>query len=194
MRNDPATGKGNFKKELAQDAGGVLLKFIKPSDPQNTTYKWTPSDTQDIIKNDKYEVEPENSWFSKYEFKLLTDTNGEGCTLIIRHSDTDQVIINDPKHENTITTIKNFLEDLTGVNINSISYPHGSYNHNVIKEAELSNYEKGASSIFGSIRYNTNKFLIPRIDIWSNDTIKTVKQKINGYWNWLNIINKIKGK
>ena len=112
MRNDPATGKGNFKKELAQYAGGVLLKFIKPRDPQNTTYKWTPSDTQDIIKNDNYEVEPENSWFSNYEFKLLTDTYGEGCTLIIRHSDTDQVIINDPKHENTITTIKNFLEDL----------------------------------------------------------------------------------
>jgi len=96
--------------------------------------------------------------------------------------------------KNELEYSKNFLEDLTGVNINSISYPHGSYNHNVIKEAELSKYEKGASSIFGSIRYNTNKFLIPRIDIWSNDTIKTVKQKINGYWNWLNIINKIKGK
>ena len=95
---------------------------------------------------------------------------------------------------NELEYSKNFLEDLTGTSINSISYPHGDYNHNVIKEVKLCRYEKGASSIFGSIKSDTNKFLIPRIDIWSNDTIKTVQQKINGHWNWLNIINKIKRK
>lgn len=96
--------------------------------------------------------------------------------------------------KNELEYSKKYLEDLTGTYINSISYPHGSYNNNVIKEVEACKYDKGACSIFGSIRDSTNKFLIPRIDIWSNDTIKTVEQKINGYWNWLNIINKIKRK
>ena len=108
------------------------------------------------------------------------------------HSKLTNLSISNLKNE--LEYSKNFLEDLTGTSINSISYPHGSYNRNVIKEVEFYKYEKGASSIFGSIKYNTNKFLIPRIDIWSNDTIKTVKQKINGYWNWLNLINKIKRK
>jgi len=30
-----------------------------------------------------YISEPYESWFSNYEFKLLADTEGEGCTLII---------------------------------------------------------------------------------------------------------------
>ena len=80
--------------------------------------------------------------------------------------------------KNELEYSKKYLEDLTGTYINSISYPHGSYNNNVIKEVEACKYDKGACSIFGSIRDSTNKFLIPRIDIWSNDTIKTVEQKI----------------
>lgn len=109
MRNDPASGKGAWSAKLADPNGGVLLKFIKPSEPQILTYKWPK---EEAVFNTVYGTEPDKSWFSNYEFKLLTDTDGEGCTLIIRDGSSDKVIIKDPKTENNIRTIRDFLENL----------------------------------------------------------------------------------
>ena len=100
--------------------------------------------------------------------------------------------LDDNKIETELTESKNFIEDLISKEINSVSYPHGSYDDRVIKIIKNSEYEFGASSIFGSISNNVNKFILPRIDIWSDDTNKIIDQKINGYWNFINYINKLK--
>lgn len=89
---------------------------------------------------------------------------------------------------------KKYLEDLTNKTINTISFPHGAYNERVINEIKNKNFSKAASSIFGLVNSETNNFLLPRIDVWSTDTNKILLQKINGYWNWMNLINKMKRK
>ena len=100
--------------------------------------------------------------------------------------------LDDNKIESELIESKKFIEDIISKEVNSVSYPHGSFNERVIKIIKNSEYKFGATSVFGSISTNVNKFILPRIDIWSDDTNKIINQKINGYWNFINYINKLK--
>lgn len=87
---------------------------------------------------------------------------------------------------------KDYIENIISKKIDSISYPHGAFNDRVIKIIQKEEYTYGATSIFGSIGKKVNRLMLPRIDIWSNDTTDIIKQKINGSWNFINYINKLK--
>ena len=101
-RNDPAF-KNLYDKSLLNNDFGVELVYIEPSDPQVVTYKYNPN-------NDN----PEDSWFSRYIFKLMaSDMEGNGCRLIMGDSDNlNEVEILDPKNGNSISTIVSFIKKL----------------------------------------------------------------------------------
>ena len=84
---------------------------------------------------------------------------------------------------------KEWLEDITGKPITTMSYPHGAFNLEVAEIAGSIGYLYAATSTWGSYTAGTNQLRIPRIDIWSFDTAKTLEQKLNGKWDWIRRFN-----
>ena len=102
------------------------------------------------------------------------------------------IILDDKMIELEVQESKDYIENIISNKIDSISYPHGAFNDRVIKIIQKEEYTYGATSIFGSIGKKVNRLMLPRIDIWSNDTTNIITQKINGSWNFINYINKLK--
>ena len=86
---------------------------------------------------------------------------------------------------NELSNSKKWLEDNLSVEIKSISYPFGKINDQVEEFTKRAGYSYGFTTKFNSIDEIKNLYRIPRIDIWSHDTIINVKSKIEGKWNWL---------
>ena len=86
---------------------------------------------------------------------------------------------------NELVNSKNWLEDNLSVEIKSISYPFGKINDQVEEFTKRAGYKYGFTTKFNSIDEIKNLYRIPRIDIWSHDTIMNFKSKIDGKWNWL---------
>lgn len=122
----------------------------------------------------------ELSEFNNVSIGSHGETHGKLTTLDQRSLDSD------------LSTSKNFIEDIIGKEIKTISFPHGSFNENVLKSVISNKYKMSASSIFGSVNMNTYKFTLPRLDIWANDNDRIIEEKIKGYWNWINYISLIK--
>ena len=85
---------------------------------------------------------------------------------------------------------KKWLEDNIGCVVDTISYPHGAYNHNTLNKLEKTNYKFALSTKFGRVNSKVNNFCLPRIDVWSNDTIYEFKNKIFGKWDWYSYLSK----
>lgn len=94
--------------------------------------------------------------------------------------------------EEKLLSSKNFLQDITNQKINLFSYPHGSYNNQIIKLLNSSNiYDIACCSINKSfIPNNVSNFLIPRIPIWYLDNSQSYVNKLNSNWDWMSLINK----
>jgi len=76
------------------------------------------------------------------------------------------------------------LENIIKKNINSISFPHGSYNLTTMKLLHETNYKRASTSIKGFNNYKTNKYLINRSEIINNDSINQLEKKIKGYYDF----------
>jgi len=85
---------------------------------------------------------------------------------------------------NELSWSKKYLEDIIGKKINTMSYPHGLFNMDVVKAALDTGYELGGSSIFGINSVNIDPLLLKRTVIMSIDKGHRFKQKINGQWDW----------
>ncbi len=86
---------------------------------------------------------------------------------------------------------KKILESIVNYNINMLSFPHGDYSEKVIEIAESLGYNK----MFGVIADNTNykDKLIGRIFVSQNEWKFELWLKINGGYNWQQLIQKLKG-
>jgi peptidoglycan/xylan/chitin deacetylase (PgdA/CDA1 family) len=80
---------------------------------------------------------------------------------------------------------KDWLEQVVQRPVTTLSYPHGSYNQDVISIASEIGFEFAATSNWGVYEVGTKKFEIPRIDIWSQDSRKVLQQKLLGQWEWI---------
>tara|TARA_Y100000590_G_scaffold22971_1_gene26438 strand:+ start:28187 stop:28924 length:738 start_codon:yes stop_codon:yes gene_type:complete len=76
------------------------------------------------------------------------------------------------------------LEDICGVQIYGLAYPHGSYNHETIKIAKKLDYLWAASSIKGINNKYSNKYLLNRSEVIRTDKIKDLTKKINGFYDY----------
>jgi peptidoglycan/xylan/chitin deacetylase (PgdA/CDA1 family) len=80
---------------------------------------------------------------------------------------------------------KDWLEQVIQRPVTTLSYPHGSYNSDVLRIAAEIGFKYAATSKWGVYEFGNQKLEIPRIDIWSNDDRRGLEQKLSGKWDWL---------
>lgn len=79
---------------------------------------------------------------------------------------------------------KAYLEDLLNLNVNTLSYPHGSVDARVSDIASSIGYTTGATSKFDCNFAEVNNMMLSRTDIWSDDNNTVFAEKLNGDWDW----------
>ena len=87
--------------------------------------------------------------------------------------------------EKELKSSNNWLEDVTGKTITTMSYPHGAFNPQIEEIAAAVGYLYAATSNWGTYNVGENPLQIPRIDVWNLDNEKSLKQKLDGNWDWM---------
>lgn len=80
---------------------------------------------------------------------------------------------------------RDWLEQLTGTSISTLSYPHGSYTTEVASLVQTCGFTAAACSSVGTFTSEQQRMIIPRIDMWSRDTGRVWIDKIRGGWDHL---------
>lgn len=80
---------------------------------------------------------------------------------------------------------RDWLEQLTGTSISTLSYPHGSYTTEVASLVQTCGFTAAACSNVGTFVSEQQRMVIPRIDMWSRDTGRVWIDKIRGGWDHL---------
>ena len=93
--------------------------------------------------------------------------------------------LSDDSLQTELRGAQDWFSKQTGILATSISYPHGSVNDRVVNEVKNSGFSRAACSKFGPIHSHTDRFRIPRIDIWSSDSDRSFLGKISGQWDWM---------
>lgn len=80
---------------------------------------------------------------------------------------------------------KKWIEDAIGKEVTTMAYPHGAVN-DVVRDATASaGYAMAASSKFGIVTPASDRLALERTDIWSTDTVRTLRSKLHGNWDWM---------
>ena len=80
---------------------------------------------------------------------------------------------------------RQWLEQLIGKSVDTISYPHGSFDERVRAEVQNLGFDAAACSQAGTFSSPLQRFSIPRIDIWAFDRKRAIIQKTRGSWDRL---------
>ena len=79
---------------------------------------------------------------------------------------------------------KQYLEDVLGQNIRSMSYPYGSVNLRVRDAVAVAGYQLAACSHAGLNTSNRDRLLLQRTEIQGTDTIDRFRRKLLGDFDW----------
>ena len=107
------------------------------------------------------------------EIKTLVKNGLEIGSHTVTHA--DLVKINKSALLKELTESKKILEDKLNIKINTVSYPYGHYNNEVIKAVKLAGYEIGVATLHGINRKGENPLVIKRV-------------LIRGYDRWLDFL------
>ena len=80
---------------------------------------------------------------------------------------------------------RDWLEQLTGQSIDSLSYPHGDFSPRVSAVVAQCGIAAAACSKAGTFSDATQVLSIPRLDLWSLDSHRTTVAKVRGDWDLL---------
>lgn len=80
---------------------------------------------------------------------------------------------------------RSWLESLLQRPIRDMSYPNGSKNPFVVKAVAEAGFDNAFCSDVGTYVNLAQRLEIPRIDIWSLDSVDAVRRKVRGSWEWL---------
>ncbi len=99
--------------------------------------------------------------------------------------------LSDTEITRELSESKSILESIVNYKIDMLSFPHGDYSEKVIEIAESLGYGK----MFGVIADNTNykDKLIGRIFVSQDEWKFELWLKINGGYNWQQLVRKLKG-
>jgi peptidoglycan/xylan/chitin deacetylase (PgdA/CDA1 family) len=89
-----------------------------------------------------------------------------------------------------ISDSKKWLEDLISKEVIHFSFPHGNYSDETLTLVKNCLFESACTVNFGSNANGCSLFELKRTDIFSFDTLRDFKLKINGAWDWLEIRTK----
>jgi len=84
-----------------------------------------------------------------------------------------------------LDTSKQWIEDAIGTAVMTMAYPHGAVNAEVQRATADAGYTLAASSKFGIVTPTSNRLALERTDIWSTDTVQTLRSKLHGKWDWM---------
>lgn len=84
-----------------------------------------------------------------------------------------------------LDTSKQWIEDAIGTAVTTMAYPHGAVNAEVQRATAGAGYTLSASSKFGIVTPASNRLALERTDIWSTDTVRTLRSKLHGNWDWM---------
>ena len=101
------------------------------------------------------------------------------------HSHTHLAELSSLEVHNELRHSKEWLEQTIQKTVTTLSYPHGSFNAEVVRLAADTGYKFAATSKWGVYQVGTRPLEIPRIDVWGPDTKRTLQQKLCGKWNWM---------
>lgn len=129
-------------------------------------------------------VEPEHSQYLNKEHLRELITNP--LVTIGAHGKTHRPLLSMPieeaREELRISKMK--LEDILGQEVKTMSFPHGSFNSDLLNIAKELGYSRCGTSVPLGNSVN-NAFKINRQCIYSCDTKLSSKQKIKGQWDWV---------
>ena len=91
--------------------------------------------------------------------------------------------LDNQSQNNEVLDSKTYLENLINFKVESISLPHGSYNHNTFSIIMKNGYKRIATSIKGLNDNQTNN-IIKRSEIIKNDNTTALHKKILGYYDY----------
>ncbi len=80
---------------------------------------------------------------------------------------------------------KHFLEDIIGMPVNTMSYPHGGRNKRIEELVKYAGYHLAASSNAGFNTSDLNPYCLKRTDIWTDDSVWDFRSKLRGDYDWL---------
>ena len=80
---------------------------------------------------------------------------------------------------------RDWLEQLTGRSIDSLSYPHGDFSPRVSAAVSECGIAAAACSNVGTFSDSAQALSIPRVDLWSYDSPRTTVAKVRGDWDLL---------
>lgn len=108
----------------------------------------------------------------------LVTIGGHGKT----HRPLAELPFNEAREELRISKLE--LENILGREVTTMSFPHGSFNAQLLEAARELGYKKCGTSVpLGNSKYND--FKINRQCIYSCDTTLSFDQKIKGQWDWI---------
>ena len=106
------------------------------------------------------------------------EIGSHGC----KHRKLGDLSLTDQVYE--ISQSKKYLETTINKEIIGISYPHGSYNNDTFGILKKYNYKYALSSVKGINNLSSNKYLIKRNEIINSDNIKSLRKKIQGFYDY----------
>jgi peptidoglycan/xylan/chitin deacetylase (PgdA/CDA1 family) len=136
--------------------------------------KWEQKD-QEIYYSDKI--------MSREEIRELSDRGIEIASHTLHHTDLRNVHSEAAKEELLLS--KSILEEITGIEVVSFSFPYGSYNDELINLA----FESGYSIVYTTqpeiIYLPTKRKVFGRVSVEPDDSLLEFKLKAAGAYSWL---------
>lgn len=93
--------------------------------------------------------------------------------------------LSEPALRAELSESRDWLEQLTGRPVNTLSYPHGDFTPSVSSVVGQCGFTAAACSASGTFTDSAQSLSIPRVDVWSRDTPATTIAKIRGDWDSL---------
>lgn len=93
--------------------------------------------------------------------------------------------LSDSQLRSDLAKARDWLEQLTGTPISTLSYPHGAYTTDVASLVRSCGFAAAACSNAGTFTSEHQRMVIPRIDMWSRDTGRVWIDKTRGGWDYL---------
>lgn len=86
--------------------------------------------------------------------------------------------------KNELLSSRHYLEDLLGVQVDTLGYPYGSVDRRVRAAAADIGYIMGACSYPGINAAGRDPLLLSRTEINADDDVRIFEQKLRGCWDW----------
>lgn len=91
---------------------------------------------------------------------------------------------NDKELAEELSGSKGYIEDIIGRSVTSVAYPYGAVDVRVRDAARRSGYTLGVCTRFDINTPGRDMLLLNRCNIERDDTLRVLRQKLHGDWDW----------